>query len=269
MSDPATPRRGRRSLAGKRALVTGASGGIGRALAVELAHRGASSVLMARNTAALDETVRLVAAANGVAIPVVGDVTDPAARKAALTLGIDSLGGLDLLVNNAGVGAHGRLLDAPPERLRSLFEVNFFAAVELTREAVPLLSAGDDPAVVNIGSVLGWRGLPQDCEYCASKFALRGLSQSLRPEIARLGIGLLHVSPSTTESGFLRNLVQTQVAPPWGKLPGVSSEFVARCTLNGLERRRNEVTPGLRARAMLALNRWAPWLLDRALAKYG
>lgn len=269
MSGSTTPRRGRRSLAGKRALVTGASGGIGRALAVELARRGAKTVLMARKASALDETARLVAAARGEAIVAVGDVTDPAARSTALQLANDSLGGLDLLVNNAGVGAHGRLLDAPPERLRSVFEVNFFAAVELLRESVPLLAQGVDPAVVNIGSVLGWRGLPQDSEYCASKFALRGLSQSLRPELARLGIGLLHVSPSTTESGFLQNLVQTQVAPPWGKLPGVTAAFVASCTLDGLERRRSEVTPGWRARAMLALNRWAPWLLDRALAKYG
>ena len=111
-------------------------------------------------------------------------------------------GGLDLLVNNAGVGALGEFAEADPQRLRTVMEVNFFAPAELIRAAMPLLRAGEQPMIVNIGSVLGHRAVPLKSEYCASKFALHGFSDAVRAELADQGIDLLMVSPSTTQRSF-------------------------------------------------------------------
>jgi NAD(P)-dependent dehydrogenase (short-subunit alcohol dehydrogenase family) len=174
----------RRRLHEKRALVTGASGGIGRAIALELARAGVDQVLVARRGDRLAEVAREVTQLGRRAEAVVGDVTDPAVRRKALDAARDRLGGLDVLVNNAGISAHGRFADAAPERLRPIMEVNFFAPVELTREALPLLREGRQPIVVNIGSVLGRRGCPHKSEYCASKFALDGISAWPAPRSA-------------------------------------------------------------------------------------
>ncbi|QDU90588.1 Putative oxidoreductase SadH [Pirellulimonas nuda] len=259
----------RRTIAGKRALVTGASGGIGRAIAVELAQRGACCVLLARRCDPLHETAELVRGAGAKCVEVVGDVTQPADRQRAIDAAADGLGGLDLLVNNAGVGAHGRWLDAPADRLRHLMEVNFFAVAQLTREAMPLLQQGLDPVVVNIGSILGWRGVPQDAEYCSSKFALRGWGEAIRPELALRGVALLDVSPASTESGFLQNLVAGRGEAPWGKQRGTTAEFVAQQVVHAVACRKHHLAAGWRAKAFLALNRYAPWLLERKLSQYG
>src|SRR5581483_9150141 len=123
-------------------------------------------------------------------------------RLAALAAAQRQFGGLDILVNNAGVSAWGPFDQAGEDRLRRIREVNFFALAEMTREALPLVKAGRQPLVVNIASILGHRGIPLQAEYCASKFAVRGLSESLRPELARTGIDLLLVSPGTTDTEF-------------------------------------------------------------------
>src|SRR5439155_6946186 len=116
------------------------------------------------------------------------DVTSPADRAAMLQAMNDRFGGLDILINNAGIGATGHFAEANEERLRSIFEVNFFGLAELTRLALPLLRGGKTPAVVNISSIVGKRGFPGRSEYSASKFAVQGLSESLRGELAPDGI---------------------------------------------------------------------------------
>src|SRR5262245_40838375 len=143
-----------RNLTGRRALITGASSGIGRALAIELARHGVDLVLIARREDRLAEVETEIRELGRQAVAVAGDVTDPAMRRRAVDEARDELGGLDILVNNAGVAAHGRFSDADPGRLRPIMEVNFFAAAELIREAVPLLKAGRQPVTVNIGSIL-------------------------------------------------------------------------------------------------------------------
>src|SRR5205085_8372174 len=177
-----------RSLAGSRGIITGASSGIGRALAVELAKAGARLVLVARSENTLSELATDLSRDGHQAAILVGDVTNQQARAAAVEMARQAYGGLDFVVNNAGVGALGRFADAAPERLRSVFEVNFFAAAEMIRTALPILRKGNRPIVVNVGSILGHRGIPHSSEYCASKFALRGLTESIRTEFAPLGV---------------------------------------------------------------------------------
>ena len=123
----------KRDIADCRALVTGASGGIGRAVALELARQGARLVVVARREERLRALAAEVAALGREIECVAGDVTDRATRLACLGRAEERFGGLDALVNNAGIGAIGPFAEASPERLRQVFEVNFFALAEMTR----------------------------------------------------------------------------------------------------------------------------------------
>ncbi|MEN1679917.1 MAG: SDR family NAD(P)-dependent oxidoreductase [Planctomycetota bacterium] len=257
----------RRRLKNLRAIVTGASGGIGRQLALQLGKAGAKLVLVARDTEALESLRDELAPAE--ACVVAGDVTEPAARRAAIETAKREFGGLDLLLNNAGVGAYGRFDEASPDRLRRVMEVNFFAAAELIREAAPLLAEGVDPAVVNIGSILGCRGVSLCSEYNASKFALHGLSESIRPELRKRGIELLVVAPGATESGFRQNVLDTPSQQPWATSRKTSAEAVAASTLRALRRRRRFIVPSRSGWLMVYGNRLVPWLFDRVLDRYG
>ena len=107
-------------------------------------------------------------------------------------------------------------------------EVNFFVAVELIRAALPTLRQGRRPMIVNVGSILGHRGIPHMAEYCASKFALAGFSEALRAEVARLGIDVLVVSPGTTATDFHDHLVERTDKPPWPQQPRVPPAVVAK-----------------------------------------
>jgi short-subunit dehydrogenase len=257
-----------RSINGARSLVTGASGGIGRVISFELARNGARVVLLARREDELKRVADEIAAVGGQSESVVGDVTDPAVRRAALEHALDRFGGLDILVNNAGIGALGRFDEADPARLRRLFEVNFFAAAELIREALPLLKKGNQPIVVNVGSILGHFGVPRSAEYCATKFALRGLSDSLRAEFSTFGIDVLLVSPGTTETDFVEHVVERTSSPRWSEQRGVTAESVARATVRAIRRGAAEIIPNPRGRWICRLNRLMPGVLRKVLARY-
>ena len=258
----------KRIIAGTRVILTGASSGIGRALAHALVDAGARVVGLAWSEAKLLTLAEELKSSAGQFLPLAGDVTQPEARAAALRLAQAEFGGLDLLINNAGIGARGRFDAAQADRLRRIMEVNFFAAAELIREALPMLRQGARPMIVNVGSILGHRGIPRMSEYCASKFALQGFSQSLRPELARTGIDVLVVSPGTTATDFFSHALEHEPSP-WPEQRGVPAELVARRTLRAIERGRREILINPRGRLLVLLNRLAPGMVDRFLARYG
>ncbi len=258
-----------RTLTDKRALVTGASSGIGRALAIELARRGVDLVLVARREDRLAEVAQQVTQLGRRAVIVAGDVTDPDVRERAVAAVRDELGGLDILINNAGVAAHGRFIDATPERLRPIFELNFFAPVELIRAALPLLRTGRQPIIVNVGSILGERAVPHKTEYSASKFALHGFSQALRPELAPLGIDVLTVIAGPTETEHFNNLLEDKGDLPWGEPQRKSADDVALSIVRAVERGHHQVVTSWRSWFWLTLNRFGPGLVDRIMARYG
>jgi short-subunit dehydrogenase len=259
----------RRVIRGSRIIITGASSGIGRALAIELGARGARLVLGARRQEKLCQLAQELAAAGTQVEHVSGDITEPATRQALLQRAVAGFGGLDVLINNAGVGAIGRFEHAAPQRLRRVMEVNFFALVEMTRAALPVLEQGTKPMVVNIGSIVGRRAVPRNSEYCASKFAVQGFSQSLRAELAPRGIDLLVVSPGTTQTEFFDSVIQQHGEVPWPQQPGVPAAVVARRTVRAICQGRHEIIPNGRARLLDWLNRLSPRLVDALLARYG
>jgi short-subunit dehydrogenase len=264
----------RRSLAGKRILLTGASAGIGRALAHELAGRGASLLICARRAERLQSLAEeLRATAPDISIRCLpGDVTDAANRRDWIDAARE-FGGLDVLMNNAGSGAYGRFDAADEARLRRLFEVNFFAPAELMRETLPLLrasaAAGRRPLIVNVSSVLAHRAAPLKSEYSAAKFALHGLSDAVRAELTRDGIDLLLVSPSTTATEFSQQATAAGENPPptYGK--PATPEHVARRAVRAMETGRHEVMIGRGAKWLILLDRLVPRWADKLTAKYG
>ncbi|HPM83332.1 MAG TPA: SDR family NAD(P)-dependent oxidoreductase [Candidatus Anammoximicrobium sp.] len=259
----------RRKISGSRTIVTGASSGIGRALALELARQGARSVLTARRAELLEELQGQVRQVGGEAHVVAGDIVEAEVRQRLLETARSELGGLDLLINNAGVGAIGPFAEASEERLRRVMEVNFFAPAELIRCAVPLLRDGNRPMIVNVSSVLGHRAVPKKSEYCASKFALHGLSDSIRAELASCGIDVLVVSPATTATEFFDNVLEKNADLPWLALGAMSPEAVARKAVKAMRRGRQEIilTPG--GKALVWCDRLCPPLVNRLVARFG
>jgi len=258
----------RRRIDGSRAVVTGASSGIGREIAGQLAADGAAVVALARREDRLSELAEQIRASGGRIETVAGDVTCPDVRRKLIDVARDSFGGLDILVNNAGVGAMGLFQDAEPERLRRVMEVNFFALVELTRLALPVLRQGIRPIIVNVSSILGRRGVPYSSEYAASKFAVHGFSESIRAELARDGIDVLVISPGTTETEFFDRLIEKTGEPTWPEHKAVPAAEVARQTIVAIRRGKHEIVPYFYGKLLLGLNRLSPRLMDRLMTRY-
>jgi short-subunit dehydrogenase len=252
----------RRSIAGLRVLITGASQGIGRAIAEAAARRGAKVIAAARSKDLLDELARGVRAAGGILQPVVADVTDPEGRKAMVDAARRYFLGLDVLINNAGVGATGHFVEASADRLRQVMEVNFFGTTETTRACLPLLMQGKTPAIVNVSSIAGKRGIPARSEYSASKFAVDGFSQALRAEMVRFGIDVLVVNPGLTQTNFSKNMLEQKARLPMDHLRGMTAEAVAEATLKALAKGRNEVTLSLGGKLLVLVSRFFPRLAD-------
>lgn len=198
-----------RQLTGRVIVVTGASRGIGRRVAEKLAKLGARVVVTARSEDELNSLVSGIRAAGGTAEAVAADLTDPAQRERLIQTAVERFGGLDVLVNCAGVSSFGEFATSTPDILRRVMEINFFVPSELIRLAQPHLLATASkpgrfrPAVVNVASICGRAGIPSLSEHCASKHALVGLTEALRAEFSRFDIDVLLVLPGVVRSDDL------------------------------------------------------------------
>ncbi len=257
----------RRELRGARILLTGASSGIGRCLAEQAAQAGARLALAARSAEPLQKLAHSLTASGAEAIAVPGDVTHEADRQQMLSAVVQRFGGLDVLINNAGVGSWCHFAESSEEILRQVMEVNFFAPAELIRLAIPVLRRGNSPAIVNVASMCGRRGIPAWSEYSASKFALCGLTEALRGEMVRFGIDVLLVLPGVTRSDLWRNLLRNTGRYQLDVNRGMPPESVAAGILRALRKNRTETVLGWDARWMLRVNRFLPRLVDAMLAR--
>jgi short-subunit dehydrogenase len=252
----------RRQLAGMRVLIAGASQGIGRALAVAAAKRGCKVVATARSADLLNELATEVKSAGGEIVTVPGDITNPADRQRMVEAAKEHYGGLDILINNAGIGATGHFMDSKPETLRQIFETNYFALCEMIRICLPLLKQGTRPAIVNISSVVGRRALPARGLYSASKFAVAGFSEAIRAELAKDGIDVVVVNPGLTQTNFSKNLLENKAKMSLEHQRGMTSEEVAEATLNATATGRHEITLTLKGKLLVLVARFAPWVVD-------
>ncbi len=236
-----------------------------------LSDRGAHVIAVARRAERLETLARRPTA--GRILPVVGDVTLDDVRKSIIDRATRIRDGeIDLLVNNAGIGGIGPFADADPERLRQIMEVNFFAPVELTRLALPGLTLaarrpGRWPVVCNISSVLGHRAVPDKSEYCASKFAIHGFSDSLRAELAAQNVQVTLVSPSTTDSEFFDSLVHTEAGQTSTRFGSWTPEHVARRALAAILSRKSEVILSAGGKALVYADRFAPAIVNALLKR--
>ncbi len=184
----------------RRVLITGASSGIGAATAERLAQEGYRVALLARNAEKL-ERVRAGLAGTG-HIVLSCDLCSAEAIQSAFHRLEQEFGGLDLLVNNAGMGYRARIEELDDGLLEQLFRTNVFALLHTTREAFPLLKRGQRPVVINVSSVVGRRGIPGQVAYSASKAAVCSIGEGLRVEWARDGIAVCTLDPALTATGF-------------------------------------------------------------------
>jgi short-subunit dehydrogenase len=257
----------RRDLHGRRLLVTGASSGIGRSLAEQAAKEGARLVVVARSADKLQSLADSLQAQGAEVLAVPADLTSDNDRRHLMSATLERFGGLDVLINNAGVGSWGHFIDCTEEILRQVMEVNFFAPAELIRLAIPVLSKGKQPAIVNVASMCGRRGMPAWSEYSASKFALCGLTEALRGELVRFGIDILLILPGMTSSSLERHLLHNSGRYPLDFSRGMPPAEVAAGILRALRHNRTETVLGRDARWMLRVNRFLPGLVDALVAR--
>ena len=233
-------------------IVTGASSGIGRAIAGRLGARGDTVVLAARRAAELDAVAAEIVAAGGAAHPIPTDVSDPDAVDPLIAGALAVNGRIDALVNNAGVGGDASVLAGEAE-VRAIVEVNLLAPIRLMRAVVPVMREQRSGSIVNIGSVAGEIGLGG--AYSASKFGLRGINDSVRRELAGTGIGVTLVEP-----GY----IATDLTAHRSGLPG--PEIVAAAVERALTRPRRRIVVPAKYRAAILLANALPFVPDRLYA---
>ena len=259
-----------RDLTGKRAILTGASGGIGRAVAAALVRARTRLALASRNVEKLNElAAALRKASGGDVIVVPTDITKPDERQHLVEAAVIAFGGLDLLVNNAGIGSWGHFANSTEEICRTVLEVNFFGPIELTRLAVPHLTRGNQPAVVNVTSMCGRKGMPGWSEYSASKSALVGISEAWRAEFGRFDVDVLTVVPGMTNSGFRDNWLRADGRAKLKFENGMTPEYLADQIVTVIRKNRSETVFGTEARRLLRFNRFFPRITDWFLAREG
>ncbi len=256
----------RMELQGRTALVTGAGGGIGRAVAVALGRRGCNLALADLNEAGLEQTAQEV----GSSVQVTRhrlDVADPQAVTAFPEQVLAGHLGVDVLVNNAGVALGGSFEQVAAADFEWLFSINFWGVVRMTRAFLPVLRRSPDARLVNLSSVFGLIAPPGQTAYVASKFAVRGFSESLRHELKGSSVGVTVVHPGGVATAIARSARLPAGAPPEliaqrlkfaeSKLrlsPTIAGETIVRA----VERRRPRVIVGTDAKIAATVERVAP-----------
>ncbi|HEX9180895.1 MAG TPA: SDR family oxidoreductase [Burkholderiales bacterium] len=248
-----------------RVLITGAGSGIGRALALELARRGARLVLVGRNRERLVQAASEIRGLKGDAFVCVLDLAGSAGHDAAVGFCAEELGGLDILVNNAGTVGFGDFATQQPSEIDNLVRTNLTGPLLLTRAALPGMIARGQGQIVNVGSTFGAIAFAHFAAYSATKFALRGFSEALRRELEGTGVSVTYISPRATRTGANPEAVY-RITEQAGNAVD-TPEAIAPRIAAAIESGRRELQIGAPESVFTRINALFPRIVDAALRK--
>ena len=252
------------SCRGTTVLVTGASSGLGRLLAVRFAREGARAVaLVARRAALLEDVAREVAEAGAEPLVLPCDVADRAAVLAAAERALAQLGAVDVLVNNAGYGRHRRFLEWDLDDMERMLRVNFLGTLYWTKALLPVMVERRRGWLVFMASVGGKIGVPEESAYAASKFAMVGLAEALSLEVEDAGVHVLTVCPGAIRTDFF-GPEELERMPPVAKRSMIEPEPVIEAVMRALRRGTREVTVPRGIAAAYVVRAIAPGFMRRS-----
>ncbi|ASZ12292.1 3-ketoacyl-ACP reductase [Chitinophaga pendula] len=214
------------SLAGKKALITGAGKGIGRALALALAAEGVTVGLLGRSENSLEQVAAAIKATGAQAFYATADVGNMDEVNAAISVLTEQLGVVDILINNAGISTFGGFLELEPATFEQIIQVNLLGVYYVTRAVLPGMIERKSGDIINISSTAGQRGAPLTSAYSASKFGLLGLTESLMLEVRKHNIRVSALTPSTVATDMAKDLKLTDGNPEKVMQPEDIAEFV-------------------------------------------
>lgn len=248
-------------------VITGASSGIGKALAATALAAGAKVVVCARNK---EKLVQLFPASQQL-LCIQADVSKEADCAAMIEQVIAQWGGVDVLINNAGISMRALFDEVGLQVLKELMDVNFWGAVYCTKYALPsLLKRGG--VVASVSSIAGYRGLPCRTGYSASKFALQGFMESLRAELLHSGVHVMWVSPGFVSSN-IRNVARnstgdSQAESPLDEGKLMTPETCARIIIDGVQRRKRTIVMSTQGKLAVWLNKLFPAIADTMVYRH-
>jgi len=253
------------NLHGKYALVTGAAGGIGRAICRRLAQEGTNLLLLDTDANKLS---LVIAETQSLGVQVekhVCDLTQSQSIHDTVHRIQADWGKIDLLVNNAGVCYYGPTANMVGDDWDQVMSINLSAPIRLTQELLPMLLDQEEAHIVNVASMFGLVGYRRLVAYCTSKFAMVGFSESLRADLRRTPVGVTAICPGFVATEFFKNAScgydnrETPTPPRW---VCTSPDKIAQKTIKGIKRNKRIVVATPLAHALFNTKRYAPWLLD-------
>lgn len=250
-------------LRGARILITGASGGIGHPLALALARQGAQLILVGRDCAALSAACAEVAELGAQALPLTADLLEAGAAEHLAAEALAAAGGVDVLVNLAGVTSFRLFQDEDSASIERLWRINVIAPMFLARSLLPQMLERGSGRIVNIGSVFGSIGFACFANYSATKFAVRGFSQALRRELENTGVGVTYVAPRYTRTPINAGAVSRMASAL--KMNMDDPSLVADHIVRAIARDHNEHYIGFPESLFIRINALLPGLVDGAM----
>jgi short-subunit dehydrogenase len=251
---------------GKVVVITGASSGIGKALAYEFSSKGSKVVLGARNNELLKSVCDDIKLRGGEATYYATDVSNENDCKNLILTAKETFGNVDILINNAGISMRAMFNDVDLDVLKKLMDVNFWGTVYCTKHALPYLLQSKG-SVVGVSSIAGLKGLPARTGYSASKFAMNGFMETLRIENLKKGLHVMMAFPGFTASN-IRNTALSADGSMQGESPRnedkmMSAEEVATHIYNAVVKRKNKIVLTSQGKLTVLLNKFFPNWMDK------